>query len=81
MTNLRSVDLNKAKTSCACQSVNYQDEAMGSTGSWDTYQYETTLASAVLFLTDASRAAHVRECYRDVLGPTASASYSVLIGT
>ena len=42
--NLKSIDLNVNKRSCACQPVNYKEKGLKAVRNWHTYQFEKTVA-------------------------------------
>ena len=80
MTNLRSVDYRKDRTSCACQSVNFEDAAMGATSDWDTYQYLETLTDALVYTCDVTRSSVKHESYCDQLGAGTAFTDGIIIG-
>ena len=50
ITNLRSIDYKIARDGCACQEVNYQQVAMATYTDYDTYQLESSMTGADLYL-------------------------------
>ncbi len=82
MTNLQSVDNSCESGRCDC-STKHMDDVGGLTdgAGVDSYQFHRTFTGVTLYtVSDIHRSEHMNSAQYDVLQPSASASYSLLIG-